>query len=311
VDEPTRESADDSLGRRAFLGRLGLAGIGAASLTSALLAGCGSGGGDIPNVAALKNQAQAQLTDADILNFALNLEYLEAEFYLRAVTGSGLTAQEYGGDAAGDVRGGTAVNFTTPAIRQFAQEIASDERAHVNFLRTALGGAAVARPSIDFTTAFNVAAASAGLGNSFDPFANETNFLIGAFVFEDVGVTAYQGGAGLIRDLNILEAAAGILAVEAYHAGEIRTLLAQAGGTAFQAANAISNLRASAGGGKDQPLSPDPVTGNQFNFAPTDQNALVFGRTPSEVLRIVYLGGAGATQGGFFPRGLNGTVRTA
>jgi hypothetical protein len=297
-DDHARSPVD----RRSFLAGIGAAGLGAAATT--LLAGCGSSSGTIVRPTPTPSPA---LTDADILNFALNLEYLEAEYYLRAVTGAGLSGSE-AGSGAGAVSGGRQVNFTTPAFRQYAEEIANDERAHVNFLRAALGGAAVPRPAIDFTTAFNAAAQAAGIGSAFDPFANEVNFLVGAFVFEDVGVTAYKGAARLLSNLDFLEAAAGILAVEAFHAGEVRTVLYDLGATTRTLANQIAALRAAAGGGKDQGIE---VNG-QENIAPTDNNALAFGRTTSEVLRIVYLTpGGNPASGGFFPNGLNGTIKTA
>jgi hypothetical protein len=201
------------------------------------------------------------------------------------------------------VTGGRQVTFSNSFYRDLSNEIAQDERAHVQFLRSALGSSAVARPAINFTDAFNAAAQAAGIGPSFDPFADEISFLIGAFVFEDVGVTAYNGGAGLISNPTFLQAAAGILGVEAYHAGSIRTLLIQQGGDAVSAANQISDLRASVGGGKDQRLQ----LGGQANVVPADQNAIAFARTTREVLNIVYLN-AGANQGGFFPNGLKGNI---
>jgi hypothetical protein len=108
------------------------------------------------------------LTDADILNFALNLEYLEAQFYSFAATGSGLPAALLTGTGTqGAVTGGRQVTFTDPQVAQHAREIAVDERQHVAFLRSALGSAAVAQPAIDIgsgaTSAFSAAARAAGL----------------------------------------------------------------------------------------------------------------------------------------------------
>ena len=245
-------------------------------------------------------------SDADILNFALNLEYLEAEFYVRAVTGAGLPSTEIDGvGTTGSVTGGSVVPFKTPAIQQYANNIAKDERLHVTFLRSALGDAAVARPTIDLVTSFTTAAVAANLiepGETFNPFADEVSFLLGAYLFEDVGVTAYHGAAPLIRSKEFLSAAAGILAVEAYHAANVRTLLYQM--DKGEATAKISALRAAASGADDdQGVELNGVA----NIVPTDSNGLAFSRTTTQVLNIVYLGGASGNFG-FFPQGMNGAI---
>jgi len=286
------------LSRRKFLAGAGCSGT-AAAFT---LAGCG-GSRISTSTPPPTTPTTPAVTDADILNFALNLEYLEAEFYLRATTGSGLSTTDAGGANAGIVTGGSQVPFVTPAIQQYAVEIANDELAHVRFLRSALGTAAVPRPAIDLSNSFNAAAMAAGIGSTFNPFASEDAFIVGAFTFEDVGVTAYHGAAGLLTSTANLTAAAGIMATEAYHAAEIRTLLAQLGGNYLTYANQISALRAAAGGGNEV-----AVAGNAIVAA--DSNSIAFDRTTNQVLNIVYLTPPPGVvkSGGFFPDGLNGTI---
>lgn len=199
------------------------------------------------------------------------------------------------------------MTFQTKAFREYATEIAQDEANHVRFLRGALGAGAVARPVIDLDQAFTTAARAAGLigaGQRFDAFANETSFLLAAFIFEDVGVAACKGAVRLIDSKDVLEAAAGLLAVEAYHAGEIRTLLYGRG--LFEAARAISDARdrLDGAGKKDQGIR----WVDSANIVPTDANGLAFLRTTGEVLSIVYLDGA-ASGFGFFPNRLNGTIK--
>jgi hypothetical protein len=265
--------------------------------------------------------AQAAPSDGDILNFALNLEYLEAQFYYFAFFGEGLPQSILGGTGTqGTVRGGRKVNFTDPIVSQYAAEIAADERAHVEFLRGALGAAAVAQPAIDISSAadgaFSAAARAAGLitaGQSFDPYANDENFLLGAFIFEDVGVTAYKGAAALISNKVFLEAAAGILAVEAYHAALIRTTLFRKGmqtPALITATERISDARDSLDGSsdKDQGIAP---RNDASNIAPLDENGLAYSRTAGEVLNIVYLTAMARSQGGFFPAGVNGAIKTS
>ena len=171
-----------------------------------------------------------------------------------------------------------------------------------------LGERAVARPKINIKQSFTAAARAAGVvgpDEQFDPYANENNFLLGAFIFEDVGVTAYKGAAPLINDRDILAAAAGILAVEAYHAGEIRTLLYSR--NFFEEARMISGARDSLDGpeNKDQGIGGRDIA----KIIPADGNAVAFDRTPRQVLNIVYLN-PGAQRGGFFPQGVNGRIRS-
>ena len=265
--------------------------------------------------------AQAAPTDADVLNFALNLEYLEAQFYSYAVFGRGLPAGSLTGTGQrGGVVGGKQVPFQDPIVRQYALEIAQDEINHVNFLRSALGRSAVAQPLVDISAnpqgAFSSAARAAGLigaGQSFDPYMNDENFLLGAFIFEDVGVTAYKGASPLIANKTYLEAAAGILAVEAYHASIVRTTLYGKGMQTpalklIQATEAISGARDSV----DNALDDDQgvaMIGNASNIVPLDQNGLAYSRTTGDVLNVVYLSPDAVSQGGFFPNGVNGNIK--
>jgi len=301
------------INRRSFL--TGIAAAGAATA----LAGCADGTIIAPPT--------TSYGDTDILNFALNLEYLEAEFYLHAATGSGLATADAGTNP-GTVTGGTQVTGLTTAQQNILNEIAYDEQEHVRFLRSALGSVAVSRPAIDINNSFNALASAAGIGSSFNPYASFNNFLVGAFIFEDVGVTAYNGAGPLISTAGIaagyLAAAAGIMAVEAYHAAYVRTALTGGaitlGTIAFPYltyANQVSTLRATLGGGNETTLTVPSGTTSATSIvtpsgivASTSGNAIAYSRTTDQVLHIVYGtgNGAGVKSGGFFPSGLNGNI---
>ena len=294
----TPRPIDLEAGRRAFLKTAGM------GTALAALAAVTSG------------EADAQTADLDvaILNFALNLEYLEGEFYQRAVYGVGLDSSLTGGvgKRGGGVSGGSKVPFTNSVVQSIAAEIANDEKNHVIFLKSALGSSAVAEPTISLDASFTALAAAAGLPSEFSPYADDFSFLLGAYVFEDVGVTAYNGAAPFITNKTYLGAAASILAVEAYHASTIRTLLLSQQNQFYNNATAlISSLRATLAGAKDdQAIGGDQSTlaggfPSPANIVPTDPNSLVFARTPRQVLNIVY-GAPNAARGLFFPNGANG-----
>jgi rubrerythrin len=165
----------DAQTRGAFLRR---AGIGAAGLAGA---GALLGGG-LPSMAL----GATPKHDVKILNYALTLEYLEAEFYAQAKQ-----------------------HITSGPLGAFATLVASDEAAHVAALKKVLGRKAVAKPTFDFGNAVT------------DP----DTFQATAFTLENTGVGAYLGQAGKIKTPAILAAAASILTVEARHAGAIATII--------------------------------------------------------------------------------------
>ena len=326
-----REILKNALSRRTFL-----AGAGSAAAAT-LIAGCSH------DSVTITLPPVNTYTDADILNFALNLEYLEAEFYLRAATGSGLSSADTGG--TGTVTGGAKITGLSTAQQNILNEIAYDEQEHVRFLRSALGSAAVSRPNIDLNAGFSGAVTAANslsstlpaIPTAFNPFGTFDQFLVGAFVFEDVGVTAYNGAAPLISTAGIaagyLAAAAGILAVEAYHAAYVRTTLTAnaiiQGSTAYPYplyANRVSALRAALGGGNETPLAgfqaavaTTATVGTSTIVAADTTNAIAFHRNTDQVLHIVYgsfsntvgssIPSAGVAQGGFFPNGMNGNIK--
>ncbi len=318
--EMLERSDERRAARRRFMK---FAGGGAAAVAGmSLLSACG-GDDDNPSVPAptpTPAPSAADLQDADVLNFALNLEYLEATFYSFAALGVPLGANITNSTTAagGAVTGGRQVNFTDPVVAQYAREIASDEVAHVNFLRSALGSSAIAMPALNIdggaTGAFTAAARAAGLVSAtgtFDPYASDENFLLGAFIFEDVGVTAYKGGAALLTNKTYLEAAAGLLAAEAYHAGLVRTVLYAKGvqtPSLRTSADAISNARDSLDGTPDidQGITGtgSGLTGTS-NIVPTDSNGIAFSRTVAQVHNIAYLTNTARIGGGFFPNGTN------
>jgi hypothetical protein len=232
---------------------------------------------------------------SDVVQFALNLEYLEAEFY--SIATSGLTLQQRGVAISGSgTAGATTTRFGMVAFQDqynpsyaSALGIAADEIAHVQILRTALtnnGVTPIAKPAINLD-------ALASLGPSL---ANQSSFLQLARIFEDIGVSAYGGGAVYLAGSPFLTTAARILAVEGEHVSNVRLQIARLGIPTLPALDAADVL-------------PPPSGSNIFstNIA----NGLSAIRTPGQVLYLAYGMAANATSGGFFPNGVNGVLNTS
>jgi len=228
---------------------------------------------------------------SDVVQFALNLEYLEAEFY--SIATSGQTLQQRGipidgmGNSGPTTTSFGKVNFGNNLVLTSgtAHDIADDEVAHVMALRGALstnGITPIAKPAINLD-------ALASMGASL---SNQQTFLVLARAFEDIGVSAYSGGASFLSGSPYLMAAARILAVEGEHAGNIRLEIARLGIPTFPVDGAD--------------VIPPP-SGTNF-FSTNKANGLCAYRTPGQVLYLAYGLKANVTSGGFYPNGVNGAI---
>ena len=166
--------------RLSFLKKAGLTG-GAALSGGAILSALTPG---IAGAAGTRPPAKFGKGDIGILNYALTLEYLERAFYQEAADKG---------------------QISDPATAEFLKLVLRDEKAHVAFLKKALGSKAVKSPKFDFQGIPSV----------------EAKFKKTAAVLENTGVRAYFGQAGNISNPAYLKAAASILTIEARHAGII------------------------------------------------------------------------------------------
>ncbi|HEX8510989.1 MAG TPA: ferritin-like domain-containing protein [Propionibacteriaceae bacterium] len=129
-------------------------------------------------------------TPVDVLNYALTLEYLEAEFY----------------------RQGNQADLLSGKAKRYLETIEKDEETHVVAIKDIIEGLneePVPAPQVDFGAAFK----------------SKTSYLETAYIFENLGVSAYLGAApSLFKEKALLSAAASIFGVEARHAAILGNL---------------------------------------------------------------------------------------
>ena len=292
-----KEFKQNRMNRRNFMTGLSVA----AAAGAGVFVGCSSGGPVTVTAAAVPA--------SDILNFALNLEYLEATFYSYITTGHDLDPSLTGGGPAPQGAPSAAIDFTGlgagTLITDTINEIGYDEFNHVANIRTILtANVAIPRPQL------NLAAMGA---------ITEQNVLALARAFEDTGVTAYAGQASNLSGSNATLAAQ-ILAVEGFHAATLRFMYLLTGSTGGVVLDAIDVPVVDPGSAAKAIDGPIPGVGGIFatvgtaNAVPNQSQVpgVAYARTTSQVLSIVYGGNqpAGTTKGGFFPNGVGGNINT-
>jgi len=191
METALNELANDPSSRKRFLKAAG--GAGAAAALGTLLAACGGGSKKMKTAAAAAPAASKGSPGGDlaIVNYALTLEYLEAQFYADVI-------------ASGIVK--------DPKIASLAKSIAEAEQQHVDALTAAarkLGGTPAAKPKASFQSVID-----GGL----------TKTLQTAAAVENLGAAAYLGQAAKIQNKEILAAALSIHSVEARHAAALNKL---------------------------------------------------------------------------------------
>ena len=299
-------AAGHALNRRHFMAALGMTGVAAGA---GMMSGCSTS-----NSVAVTTASTAQI---DMLNFALNVKYLQATFYSFIAKGTDLTGSAV--TNSGPITGGTAalsfagITGVTNAqqITDMLNEIYYDEKNHVSTLMSLLGISAVFRPAINL----------GGFGT-----ITATNALSIARLLEDVGVTVYAGIIGSLSssDITLLGQ---IMGADSLHAGILRLTALQnptiaayikadtldvapfdpgVAATSAAGPNASGGFFATAGATTATTAYP---AGFAFTRTISQALAILFGtETATGSTTSVTVAAIGTTSGGFFPNGVNGNL---
>ncbi|KHN24848.1 Desiccation-related protein PCC13-62 [Glycine soja] len=268
-----------------------------------------------------------ELSDADLLEFPLNLEYLEAEFFLFRAFGYGLDV------AAPNLTGGgpPPIGAKKVELDSLAKDVilqfAFQEVGHLRAIKSKVTG--FPRPLLDLSSASFAklmdSAVEKPLVPPFDPYANSLNFIIASYVIPYVGLTGYVGVNPLLQNATSHiheQLVAGLLGVESGQDAVLRELLyeckvqlvAQYKVTVAEFTNRISIHRSKLGnmGMKDEGIIVPKELGAESrvrgNILAGDDDSLAYSRTPEEILRIVYGSDHEDVCGGFYPNGASGLI---
>ncbi|XP_023895665.2 desiccation-related protein PCC13-62 [Quercus suber] len=262
--------------------------------------------------------------DVNLLEFPLNLEFFEAEFFLYGSLGHGLDKVApnltKGGPTPIGAKKAKLDRFTQDIIKQFAFQ----EVGHLRAIQELVKG--FPRPLLDLSKASFAKVVDGAFGRPlsppFDPYANGLNFLLASYLIPYVGLTGYVGTIPKLQSPASRRLVAGLLGVESGQDAIIRAYLYEHamekvtpyGITVAEFTNRFSELRNKLGhaGYKDEGLVVPTAKGAEGkikgNVLSGDENSVAFDRTAEEILRIVYGSGSEHKPGGFYPKGANGHI---
>ncbi|KAK7332660.1 hypothetical protein VNO80_29415 [Phaseolus coccineus] len=269
-------------------------------------------------------RASAPKSDVDLLEFPLNLEYLEAEFFLYGALGYGLdkVAPDLaeGGDPPIGAKSAKLDRLFKDVILQFGLQ----EVGHLRAIKSTVKG--FPRPQLDLSSSSFAKIMDQAIGRNltppFDPYANSINYLLASYVIPYVGLTGYVGANPMLQNATSRKLVAGLLGVESGQDAVIRAFLYEQktqkvnpyGLSVGDFTDRISTLRNNLGneGVKDEGLVVAREDGAESavngNILAGDKDSLAYSRTPEEILRIIYGTGDEHAPGGFYPKGASGRI---
>ncbi len=333
----TTGMADVNGGRRGFMR---LCGGGAAMFAGLqMLSACkddvvGAEAVPTPPRAAATVPATYTATDADRVNFMLQIHYLLAAYLQAGVYGTTLSsALTTGSGAAGVVKGGARISFTDAILNAQLREVADLTVMHVSLLRRLAGGAVTAQPAIDITggagSPFQAIAQRSGAtpppANEtplvFDPYSSPTNFLQGAVALSSIVAGAMVDVPRWLGDPLATQVTA-LVSASAAREGTVRAALYKVAfaelalpedergdPTIFDIASRLSDTRDFYDGSSNLDLA---IGGDGWaDILPEDADRNSMRRTPEQALGILYASAASTSSGAFFPAGVNGKIRTS
>ncbi|MQL82657.1 hypothetical protein Taro_015133 [Colocasia esculenta] len=262
--------------------------------------------------------------DVDLLQFALNLEHLEADFFLHSALGYGLDAIAPELVMGGPPPIGAQKANLDKRTRSVIAEFALEEVGHLRVIKSTVGG--FPRPLLDLSSQNFAAIFDQAVGYPlippFDPYADSINYLLASYVIPYMGLVGYVGANPNVNGFVSKRLLAGLLGVESGQDAVIRDRLYEHAEEVVHPYNrtvaeftaAISELRNRLAmcGVKDEGIVVPPFLGaegrSSTNVLSANRDSLSYRRTPAEILRVVYGTGDEHKPGGFFPKGGDGNI---
>ncbi|KAK2996956.1 hypothetical protein RJ639_026395 [Escallonia herrerae] len=262
--------------------------------------------------------------DIDMMQFAENLEHLEADFFLWSALGYGLDQVAPWLAMGGPPPIGAQKANLDALTQHIIEEFGYEEVGHLRALKTTVGG--FPRPLLDlsvhnFAKLFDQAFGYP-LVPPFDPYRDSLSYMLASYVIPYVGLVGYVGTNPNINGYITKRLLAGLLGVEAGQDAVIRSYLYERAKEVVHPYNhtvaeftiRISELRNQLAmcGIKDEgiivPLELGAENRTMTNVLSANYDSLSYRRTPQEILRIVYGTGNEHVPGGFYPHGGNGRI---